>query len=197
MKANLTEIICIIDKSGSMRPLTNDVIGGMNKFIADQKALDGEANFTMVLFNSEDELKYDRVPVQQVEEFSASSYIADGFTAMYDSIGNTLNRIGQILSEIDESERPEKVMVCIMTEGEDNKSHMFTPASVKEMIKHQTEVYSWEFIFLGANIDVIKAAADIGISKERSIAFASTSKGVDMAYMNMSSMTSSYRSSTR
>jgi len=195
MKENLTEIVAIIDRSGSMGHMTNDVIGGMNQFIKDQRSVEGEANFSLILFDNVINHVHERIPLKDVPLLDNNTYRVGGSTAMYDAIAYAINTIGGILHNTPEDERPSKVLFCIMTDGEDNASREFTAQNVKDMVQHQTDMYAWEFIFMAANINVQEAADMIGIRGSSSFAFASNSTGMKDAYSNISSYTTSYRSS--
>lgn len=195
MKANLSEIVCIVDRSGSMYSLTSDVIGGINRFIDEQRSVEGEANFTLVLFDDKVTHVHDRVNIKDVPHLTDETYVVGGSTAMNDAIGLTVKKLGVELAEMDESERPSKVIVCIMTDGHENASREFTTENIKDMIDHQTEKYAWEFIFMAANIDVDRAADAIGVRSANRYAFGANSDGVTMAYSTLSSTTSQYRSS--
>lgn len=195
MKENLTEIVAIIDRSGSMGHMTNDVIGGMNQFIKTQKTLEGEAKFSLILFDNVINHVYERIPLTEVPLFDETTYFVGGSTAMYDSIAYAINTIGSDLYKTDESERPSKVLFCIMTDGEDNASREFNAKNIKDMIQHQTEKYAWEFVFMAANINVEQAADMIGIRNGNSFSFASTSDGMKGVYDALSTYTTSYRSS--
>lgn len=195
MKENLTEIVAIIDRSGSMGNMTSDVIGGMNQFIKSQKSLEGEARFSLFLFDNVINHVYDQVPLVDIPDFDETTYFVGGSTAMYDAIGYAINHIGGILHKTDESERPSKVLFCIMTDGADNSSNEFNAKNIKDMIQHQTEKYSWEFVFMAANINVQEAADAIGIRNGSSFAFDATSDGMKGVYDALSNYTTSYRSS--
>lgn len=194
MKNDLTEIVCIVDRSGSMESLTDDVIGGINRFIQDQKAVEGSANFTLVLFNNEVETVHNSINIDDVPLLTRGTYVVRGTTAMNDAIGMTVTNIGKKLASVDETDRPSKVIVCIMTDGHENASNEFTTETVKDMIDHQTEKYSWEFVFMAANIDVDEAADQIGIRSANRYSFAATARGVDSAYCDISAVTTSFRS---
>jgi uncharacterized protein YegL len=167
MNDNLTEIVAILDRSGSMEPLTNDTIGGFNSFLKEQKEVPGEAVLTTVLFNDSYGLLHDRVNIKDVMPVSNNEYVADGSTALLDALGKTINDIGLKLHNTAEDDRPGKVIFFIITDGEENASSEFTNDKVKEMVELQKNTYNWEFIFLGANIDAFSAAKSIGISADR------------------------------
>jgi uncharacterized protein YegL len=187
-----TEIIFIIDKSGSMAHLVSDTIGGFNGFIASQKALDGKATLTTVLFDTRWKMLHDGVDIHEVKPMTSSDYMAGGGTAMLDAIGETINRVQDRHDELG-SEKPENVLFVITTDGEENSSRNFTKAQIEKMIKHQTNGHGWEFMFLGANMDSVKEAASIGINSNRSVTYDYTSKGVDALYATMDCMASSIR----
>lgn len=194
MKDNLSEIVCVVDRSGSMRALTNDVIGGINRFIEDQRKVEGDANFSLVLFDNEVDIVHDSVDINDVPLLTEDTYVVRGMTAMNDAIGMTITNLGNKLKSMKEEDRPSNVIVCIMTDGHENASKEFTNKAVKELVDHQTDKYSWEFVFMGANIDVDEAADQIGIRSANRHSFTANAIGVDMAYATLSSATRSYRS---
>jgi uncharacterized protein YegL len=167
MRQDLTEIIAILDKSGSMASLTNDTIGGYNTFIKEQKALPSEAVLTTVLFSTDYKLLHDRVNIKKVKQITEKEYSAGGGTALLDAMGKTINDIGLKLHNTPEDDRPGKVIVFIITDGEENSSKEFTNEKIKQMVELQKNTYNWEFLFMGANIDSFSAAETIGISKDR------------------------------
>lgn len=175
-----TEIIFVIDKSGSMSRLTNDTIEGFNGFIESQKD-DTKTTLTTVLFDTSWKILYDGVDVYEVNPMTNKDYIAGGGTAMLDAIGETINRVQDRHDELG-AEKPEKVLFVITTDGEENASRKFTKAQIEKMIKHQTNGHNWEFMFLGANMDAVKEAASIGISYDRSISYDWTAQGTDALY---------------
>jgi len=193
MKKGLSEIICIIDRSGSMGSIKNDAIGGFNTFLEEQKKLPGEATLTYIQFDTEYEVVHENKPLQNVPPIDDKVYIPRGSTALLDAIGKTIEATGKRLANTSENNRPEKVIVAILTDGEENASHQYDLSKIKEMIKHQKEKYSWEFIFLGANQDAFAEAAKIGIDAKDSFNFAATGKGVKAAYINMGNSVRGYR----
>lgn len=194
MNMNLTEIVFILDRSGSMMPLTNDTIGGFNAFIEKQKNEPGEARLTTVLFDDQYEILHNGINIKNVEPMAKNQYWARGSTAMYDAIGKTINEVGIRLSDTPEDDRPGKVVFVITTDGMENASREFTQEMVKEMIQHQTEKYSWEFIFLGANIDAKETAKSIGIVGEMGAEYIPTSAGLSSMYCAVDAAVSSVRS---
>ena len=175
-----TEIIFVIDKSGSMSRLTHDTIEGFNGFVASQKD-DTKTTLTTVLFDTSWKILHDGVDVYEVSPMTNKDYIAGGGTAMLDAIGDTINRVQDRHDELG-SEKPEQVLFVITTDGEENASRKFTKAQIEKMIKHQTNGHGWEFMFLGANMDAVKEAASIGISNDRSISYDWTARGTDALY---------------
>lgn len=193
MNANLTEIVFLLDRSGSMSHLTDDTIGGFNSFIEKQKSESGEAKLTTVLFDDKYELVHNGEPIENVKPLNKDVYFPRGTTALYDAVGKAINDVGRRLAATPEGDRPSKVIVVITTDGHENASREFTAYQVKSMIEHQTEKYSWEFIFLGANIDSAKAGANIGIKADRSFDYTASAKGTSNLYCAVSTSVSDYR----
>lgn len=193
MKKDLTEIIFIIDRSGSMDRLTQDTIGGFNSFIENQKKEAGEAKLTTVLFDDNYEVLHDGVDLKEVKPLTDKEYYARGTTALLDAVGKTITEVGNRLSNTPEEERPEKVMVIITTDGAENASKEYTKSKVKEMIEEQTNKYSWVFMFLGANIDAVSEAQSIGISACHAHTHGWSSQGVESVYTTMSNVAKGYR----
>ena len=182
LNTNLTEIVFILDRSGSMMSLTDDTIGGFNSFIEKQKNEPGDALLTTVLFDDQYEILHNGMNIREVQPLSRDQYWARGMTAMYDAIGKTINEVGRRLSETPEEQRPGKVIFVITTDGYENASREFTQTKVKEMIQHQAEKYSWEFLFLGANIDSVKQAGNIGIKSDYAANYCATADGITSMY---------------
>lgn len=187
-----TEIVFIIDKSGSMAHLAGDTIGGFNGFVASQKALDGKATLTTILFDTTWKTLHDGVDIHEVRPMTNLDYIAGGGTAMLDAIGEAINKVQARHDDLG-AEKPEKVLFVITTDGEENSSRKFNKSQIEAMIKHQTNGHGWEFMFLGANMDAVHEAASLGISSNRSVTYDYTSKGVDALYATMDCMASSIR----
>jgi len=193
MKDNLTELVFILDRSGSMGGLEADTVGGCNSFIEKQKGEDGEAYLTTVLFDDKYELLHDRADIQSVRPLTSKEYFVRGSTALLDAIGITVDAIGKKLSDTPEPERPERVLFVITTDGMENASREYSVERVRGMIEHQKEKYAWEFLFLGANIDAIGTARSIGISQDRAVRYCCDSAGVGLNYEVMSEAVSEYR----
>lgn len=187
-----TEIVFVIDKSGSMSHLAGDTIGGFNGFIESQKAIDGKATLTTVLFDTSWRILHDAIDLREVKPMINSDYVAGGGTAMLDAIGEIINRVQDRHDELG-SEKPEEVLFVITTDGEENSSRKFTKSQIEKMIKHQTNGHGWKFMFLGANMDAVKEAASIGISSDYATNYTYTSKGVSDSYITLCNATSTLR----
>ena len=188
-----TEIIFIIDKSGSMGHLADDTIGGFNSFIESQKD-DTKTTLTTVLFDSSWEVLHDGLDIYEVSPMTNKDYITGGMTAMLDAIGETINRVQERHDDLG-VEKPDNVLFVITTDGHENSSRYFNKAQIERMIKHQTKGHGWEFIFLGANMDAVEEAASIGISATNSITYDYTSRGVAGTYTAMSCAANTIKSS--
>jgi uncharacterized protein YegL len=195
MRPDLTDIAFVLDRSGSMNSIAGDAIGGFNTFLAQQQAQPGAAHLTLVLFDHEYLVPHDNVDIHNVPPLDARSYVPRGMTALLDAIGRTIDTVGVRLAATPESGRPGKVIVAILTDGMENASRDYTNAKVAAMIRHQQEKYSWEFIFLAANQDAIKAAEAIAIQPKDAIAFQATGQGVRMAMARVSEETARRRGS--
>lgn len=194
MKDDLCEIVCIVDRSGSMQPIRKDAIGGFNKFLEDQKKLSGEAQLSLVLFNTEFNQVHAGVPIADVPELTDDTYVPAGMTALLDAVAKTIDEVGTRLAELPEDERPAKVVVCILTDGCENSSREYTLAQVKEKITTQREQWGWEFIYLGANQDAFAEGAKLGVSVHLTSNYPATSKGLRTAYAAGGQMVSNLRS---
>lgn len=157
-------LVFILDRSGSMKDLQNDTISGFNSLIEKQKKEPGRTIVTTALFDNEYILVHENSDIQDVKELTLKDCYARGTTALYDAIGNTIDKVGLYLHQLPEDQRPKKIVVTIITDGEENASREFTQHQIKEMIKHQTEKYNWEFIYLGANVDSYTNAQNLYIN---------------------------------
>ena len=187
-----TEIIFVIDASGSMAHLVGDTIGGFNGFIESQKTLDGKATLTTVLFDSSWSILHNGVDLKEVKPMTTKDYVPGGMTAMLDAIGETINRVQDRHDELGD-EKPEEVLFVITTDGEENSSHKFTKSQIEKMIKHQTNGHGWKFMFLGANMDAVKEASNIGITSNYATNYTYNSRGVSDVYTTLSKSVCSLR----
>ena len=182
MKKNLTEIVFILDRSGSMAGLEDDTIGGFNAMIEKQKREDGEALVSTVLFDNDCEVIHDRVDIQRIEPMTRNEYYVRGCTALLDAVGGAIHHIGNVHKYAREEDRPEKTLFVITTDGMENASRKYTYDRLKTMIECQKEKYGWEFLFLGANIDAAKEAARFGIGADRAANYHADSIGTAVIY---------------
>ena len=195
MKKNLTEIVFILDRSGSMSGLEGDTIGGFNAMIEKQKREPGEALISTVLFDNEDEVIHDRVDIQKIEPLTNKDYYVRGCTALLDAVGSAIHHIGNVHKYAREEDRPEKTLFVITTDGMENASRKYSYDRLKMMIERQKEKYGWEFIFLGANIDAAKEAARFGIDADCVADYHADSKGTAVIYEAMSEVVCNVRAS--
>ncbi|ESU32130.1 hypothetical protein G3A_13415 [Bacillus sp. 17376] len=181
MNNNLTEIIFLLDRSASMAGLESDTVGGFNAFVKKQSDLAGETILTTVLFDDEYEVLWNGIDAREAK-LTEDEYYVRGTTALLDAVGKTILNVGYRLAKTREDRRPGKVIFVITTDGMENASSEFTYGKVKELIQHQQEKYNWEFIFMGANIDVAKEADSLGINVENSFKFEASVKGIENMY---------------
>ena len=182
MKKNLTEIVFILDRSGSMSGLEGDTIGGFNAMIEKQKKEDGEALVSCVLFDDESEVIYDRVPLSKIEPMTDRQYYVRGCTALIDAIGGAVHHISNVHKYIREEDVPEHTIFIITTDGMENASRMYRAEDVRKMIEKKRKENGWEFLFLGANIDAVKTAEGFGIARERAVNYNSDSRGTQLNF---------------
>ena len=186
MKKDLVELVFILDRSGSMSGLEKDTIGGFNSLIEKQKAEEGEAFVTTVLFDDCYEMLHDHVNIKDVSPITEKEYYPRGMTALLDAVGRTVNKIGERLASVPEEERPEKVIIVITTDGMENASTEFTLDVVKKMIEYRQKDCSWTFMFLGANMDAAEEAGNIGIDRMYARTYTNNARGVGTVYSAMS-----------
>lgn len=195
MKQGLTELVFILDRSGSMAGLETDTIGGFNSMLAKQQAVGGECQITTVLFDNSYELLHDRIDIKAVSPITGKEYEVGGSTALLDAIGRTIHKISNAQKHTSGDYRAEKVIFVIITDGEENSSREYSPEKVKKQIEHQKIKSGWEFIFLGANIDAVQTASQFGISADRAQNFHADSAGVTMNFCVMSDAVAAFRES--
>ena len=193
MKKNLTELVFILDKSGSMSGLEKDTIGGFNSMLDQQRKVDGECVITTVLFDNRYELLHDRIGIRAVQPITGKEYFVGGSTALLDAIGRTIHKIDTAQKNTTEDYRAEKVMFVIITDGEENASRHFSSAQIRQMIQHQKERYGWEFIFLGANIDAVETAGRFGIDADRAVDYVPDGEGTELNFRMMSETVATFR----
>ncbi len=186
MKKNLTEIVFILDRSGSMAGLEDDTIGGFNAMIEKQKRESGEALVSTVLFDNESEVIHDRVDIQRIEPMTRKEYYVRGCTALLDAVGGAIHHIGNVHKYAREEDRPEKTLFVITTDGMENASRKYNYDRLKAMIERQKEKYGWDFLFLGANIDAAKEAARFGINADHAANYHADHMGTGLVYETVS-----------
>ena len=194
MKKGLTELVFILDRSGSMSGLEADTIGGFNSLAEKQKKEKGEAFISVVLFDDRSEVLYDRVSLNKIEPMNERQYYVRGCTALLDALGGAIHHIGNVHKYAREEDRPEKTLFIITTDGMENASRRYSAERVKGMIRRHTEQYGWEFLFLGANIDAVETAGRMGIAPERAVNYHSDSDGTRLNYEVLSQTISAVRS---
>ncbi|MDY0017646.1 MAG: vWA domain-containing protein [Candidatus Delongbacteria bacterium] len=182
-KKDHTQLICVLDRSGSMESVADDAIGGFNTFIEEQKKQPGTMSVTLVLFDHEYLVPFKNRDIVKVEPLNRKSYVPRGMTALLDAVGRTVNEAGSELSQMKEKDRPEKVIVCILTDGLENASKEFKIEQIKKLIEHQKEKYSWDFVFLAANQDAFEEGGSMGIDAAYTSNFVSDSKGTKDAFV--------------
>lgn len=195
MKKNLTEIVFILDKSGSMAGLEADTIGGFNSMIEKQKKEEGEAVISTVLFNDMCEVIHDRVSVRDIKPMTEEEYFVGGSTALLDAIGGAIHHIGNVHKYARNEDVPEHTLFVITTDGMENASRSYSGERVKEMIERQRKKYGWEFLFLGANIDAVETAGRFGIDADRAVNYHGDREGTALNYRVLNEAICSVRSS--
>ena len=195
MRKGLTEVVFILDRSGSMGGLEADTIGGFNSMIEKQRKEEGEAYISTVLFDDQTEVIYDRVPVGKAEPMTDRQYYVRGCTALLDALGGAIHHIANVHKYAREEDRPEKTLFIITTDGMENASRTYDYKKVREMVEREKKEYGWEFLFLGANIDAIEVAGRFGVSANRAINYVSDGEGTELNYRVIAQTVSAVRKS--
>lgn len=190
MKKGLTEIVFILDRSGSMGGLERDTIGGYNSMLERQKKEEGEAVLSTVLFDDKIEVLHDRKDLYDVKPITNSDYYVRGCTALLDAVGGTIHHIGNVHKNMPADQRPEKTLFIITTDGMENASKEYTYSKVKKLVEEKKKKYHWEFVFLGANIDAVEVAGRFGVAKNRAVRYECDSAGTELNFKVMSKMVS-------
>ena len=193
MKKGLTEIVFILDRSGSMSGLESDTIGGYNSMIEKQKKEEGEALISTVLFDGQTDVLHDRVPLDKISPITEKEYFVRGSTALLDAVGGAIHHIGNVHKYAREEDVPEKTLFIITTDGMENSSRQYSYDRVKKMIEKQKEKYHWEFIFLGANIDAVGVADRFGVDRQHAVRYECDSAGTALNFQVMNKMVSCAR----
>lgn len=193
MKKGLTEIVFILDRSGSMSGLEKDTIGGFNSLIEKQKKEEGLCLVSTVLFDYDSDVIHDRVDIHKVNPLTEKEYFARGSTALLDAIGGAIHHIGNVHKYAREEDRPEKTLFVITTDGMENSSRQYTYSKVKQLVQRQKEKYGWEFMFLGANIDALETAESFGIDRDMAVDYKNDEAGTALNYQVLSDTIKSVR----
>ena len=193
MRKNLTELVFILDRSGSMAGLEDDTIGGFNAMLEKQKQEEGEVIVSTVLFDNETDVIHDRVNITGIAPLTRKEYYVRGCTALLDAVGGAIHHIGNVHKYAREEDRPEKTLLIITTDGMENASRRYTYDKVKAMIRRQQDKYGWEFLFLGANIDAAREAGRFGISEDRAANYHADSVGTGVIYESVNDAISQVR----
>ena len=186
MRKGLTEVVFIIDRSGSMSGLESDTIGGFNSLLEKQKKESGEAYVSVVLFDDQMEVLYDRVDIRKIEPMNDTQYYVRGCTALLDAVGGAIHHIKNVHKYAREEDVPEKTLFLITTDGMENSSRRYSYDQVRRMVEHEKEKYHWEFLFLGANMDAVRTAGRFGIQPGRAVNYENDRVGMKLNYEVMS-----------
>ena len=195
MKKNLTELVFILDRSGSMSGLERDTIGGFNSMIEKQRKQDGECIVSTVLFDDECQVIHDRVSLENIKPMTEDDYYVQGCTALIDAIGGAIHHIGNVHKYAREEDVPENTIFIITTDGQENSSHRYSSSRVKHMIERQKAKFGWEFLFIGANIDAVETAKRYGIEQDRAVNYHADPQGTSIVYESVSKAVCNVRAS--
>ena len=186
MNNNLTELVFVLDKSGSMSGLEKDTLGGFNSMLEKQRKEDGDVVISTVLFDDTMQVIHDRAGIDRIRNLTDNDYQVGGCTALLDALGKSIKHINKVQKSLPEDQRPSKTMFVITTDGQENSSHEYSYEKIKKMVEKKQEKKQWEFLFLGANMDAISAAADIGIKADRATNFVCDATGTAVNYSALS-----------
>jgi uncharacterized protein YegL len=194
-KQGLTEIVTIIDKSGSMSSLKSKTIEGFNEFLTEQKSIKGEANFSLVLFSShgKEKIVFDSIDIQDTTNLTEENYQPNGTTALYDAIGKTIKAMKKRIKNLDDNERPDRVLFVILTDGQENDSKIFNKEKVFKLIKKMEKKNNWSFIYLGSNQDAFAEGSKMGVNTSKTLNYSADVNGMNFAYTNITNYTKQYR----
>lgn len=190
---NATDISVVLDRSGSMQAIANDVIGGFNTFLKEQQETSGEATLTLAQFDDMYEVVHDNKPLNTVPPLTSKTFVPRNGTALLDAIGRTVNATGKRLSDLPEAQRPDKVVFVIITDGQENASREFTATQVKDLLNQQRETYNWQFVFLGANQDAIITGMCMGVTRGANLTYAANARGTQSAFGSTTKNLKDYR----
>lgn len=185
-RGKLTELVFILDRSGSMSGLEGDTVGGFNAMIEKQKRQEGGCLVSTVLFDHEQVVLHDRVPLTEVSPLTEKDYVTRGTTALFDAVGSAIHHIGNVHKYARPEDRPDHTLFLITTDGMENASRRYNAEGIKEMIERQKNRYGWEFLFIGANIDAVETAARYGIEEDRATNYHADKKGTHILYESVS-----------
>lgn len=194
MRDDYCDVTIVLDESGSMEPLQQDTIGGVNQFIKDQRALPGQCTLSLFKFNHEDRPVFTGRPIAEVPHLTIETYQPNGNTALLDALGRAITEAGGRLRAMSEADRPGKVIILVVTDGEENSSRTWTKEKIKEAVELQAHVYKWEFVFLGANVDAFAEAGALGMPRSHSMQTHATRQSVLLSYGSASLNTKNFRS---
>ncbi len=199
MKQDYTHITVILDRSGSMESIRDDTIGGFNAFLKQQKAELGTATLTLVQFDTHDpyEVIYEFMPISEILELNSETYVPRGGTPLLDALGRGINELESKTAELKDENRPSKVVLVIVTDGQENSSREFHKDQIEKMIKERTEKHAWQFVFLSADLAAIDDAMGLGIHSSSTLAFQKNAKGSSDAWQSLSARTADYRSARK
>lgn len=185
-KEKLTEIVCVLDRSGSMQSMGDEPINGFNQFLKEQREVEGEANLTLVLFDDHYDVIHNGVNLKEVPELTKEVYFPRGMTALLDAVGKAVNTVDERLSKLKDEYQPDKVIVVILTDGKENSSHEFKKKDLKQKIEELQKEKKWEFIFMGSQLESFNDASGMGLRASMMDSYAPTSRGLNKGYLKMS-----------